>query len=67
MKRLLLMWVVLLSASVLSAQRIISIDSPTSPAEKRVATLFAKGKLPPFSFKLDGAHSSDFIRSWRRR
>lgn len=66
MKRLLLMWVVLLSASVLSAQRIISIDSPTSPAEKRVATLFAKGKLPPFSFKLDGAHSSDFIRSWRR-
>ncbi|MBE6209418.1 MAG: alpha-galactosidase [Rikenellaceae bacterium] len=66
MKKLLLLSVVMLCASMLSAQRMIDVDGKVVPAEKHVAALFAKGKTPPFSFKLDGVSSSEFIRSWRR-
>lgn len=66
MKRFLLIAAMLVNVCAIPAQRAITIDSATNPVEKRVASLFAKGKLPPFSFKLDGVHSSDFIRSWRR-
>lgn len=67
MKKLLLFCAIILWTTTLSAQRVVEVGSKAISAEKRVAILFAKGKTPPFSFKLGGVSSSEFIRSWSRQ
>lgn len=53
-----------LSANI-TARQTIQINKPLK-AQQRVASLFAAGKLPPFSFSLDGRSSDEFIRSWKQ-
>ena len=49
----------------LAARQSIQIDKPVN-AKQRAASLFAPGKLPPFSFEFGGRSSDAFIRSWKQ-
>lgn len=66
MNRIILLLSMLVYVTIALAQRTTPINGVSASAEKRVNTLFAKGKVPPFSFMMDGIHSSEFIRSWHR-
>lgn len=44
----------------------IKTNVRTAVNEKFVKSMFMTGN-PPFSFRLDGKHSNDFIRSWSRK
>ena len=45
------------------AQTIVERKGIENP-DKWIQSAFAKGKLPPFSFNLDGASSETFIKGW---
>lgn len=57
---------ILLSLSlVLSARGPVGVDGKATDCRRWAASAFAAGKLPPFSFDLDGAPSASFIRGWK--
>lgn len=46
------------------AQQVVSLRKVTT-TQKHIDNLFAKGKIPPFSFVYDGENSDSFIRNWK--
>jgi len=52
-------------AGMLNGNPISGIPSNSDDLHQWVEQHFAKGKVPPFSFVLDGKKSDDFIRNWR--
>ncbi len=59
---LLLLFVLLPRSS--TAQQKIRFSNKPVEITRWIHEVFAKGKIPPFSFELDGKESSDFIKSW---
>lgn len=60
------LFLLLIATCLISKAQTISIMStkPTQ-ADRWVGTHFARGKVPPFSFVLDGKASSQFITKWK--
>lgn len=63
MKRLLAASMALILCTSIFASNTVKLEERN--LDKWISSSFAAGKLPPFSFELDGVPSSKFIRGWK--
>lgn len=65
MKKILAVAFILSSCFISLSRETVRIEGCSAGCHKWAAANFAAGKLPPFSFDLDGAPSSSFICGWK--
>ena len=65
MKKLILIFGLLLSAMGATSQSAVTLDGKPCKVEQWIVRQFGRNHVPPFSFRYGGTPSSQFIRKWQ--